>query len=122
MQGNLIEHDAKNLIISYAKKFGEKGYNISSPKMMQYHFEIIIKDKSDNVKLLVYFGKKGIRTILQGNINSCVYAEINKIVFGESLFNINKPITDEPEQYIGTDESGKGDYFGPLVICGVYLK
>ena len=122
MQGNLIEHDAKNLIISYAKTFGEKGYNISPPKMKQYHFEIIIKDKSDNVKLLVYFGKKGIRTILQGNINSCVYAEINKIVFGESLFNINKPITDEPEQYIGTDESGKGDYFGPLVICGVYVN
>ena len=23
--------------------------------------------------------------------------------------------------YIGTDESGKGDYFGPLVIAGVYL-
>ncbi|MEW5900018.1 MAG: ribonuclease HIII [Acidobacteriota bacterium] len=27
-----------------------------------------------------------------------------------------------PEQgHIGTDESGKGDYFGPLVIAGVYL-
>ena len=23
--------------------------------------------------------------------------------------------------YIGTDESGKGDYFGPLVIAGVYV-
>ena len=31
-------------------------------------------------------------------------------------------LTDEPEQYIGTDESGKGDYFGPLVICGVYVN
>jgi len=27
--------------------------------------------------------------------------------------------TDSP--WIGTDESGKGDYFGPLVIAGVYL-
>lgn len=25
------------------------------------------------------------------------------------------------EPYIGTDESGKGDYFGPLVIAGVYV-
>ena len=25
------------------------------------------------------------------------------------------------ESHIGTDESGKGDYFGPLVIAGVYL-
>jgi len=26
------------------------------------------------------------------------------------------------EAHIGTDESGKGDYFGPLVIAGVYVK
>ena len=70
----------------------------------------------------MYFGKKGIKTILQGNINSVLYAEINKIVFGETLFKVNNPITDEPNQYIGTDESGKGDYFGPLVICGVYVN
>jgi len=30
-------------------------------------------------------------------------------------------IVDPPSQYIGVDESGKGDYFGPLVIAGVYL-
>ena len=24
--------------------------------------------------------------------------------------------------HIGTDESGKGDYFGPLVVAGVYLE
>ncbi|MGD1006012.1 MAG: ribonuclease HIII [Ignavibacteriaceae bacterium] len=82
----------------------------------------MVKDKSDSIKLLVYFGKKGTKTILQGNINSGVYSEINKIVFGETLFKIDKPLTDEPEKYIGTDESGKGDYFGPLVICGVYVN
>ena len=27
-----------------------------------------------------------------------------------------------PEQWIGTDEAGKGDYFGPLVITGVAIK
>ena len=28
----------------------------------------------------------------------------------------------QPEQWIGTDEAGKGDYFGPLVITGVAIK
>ena len=28
----------------------------------------------------------------------------------------------ESEKWIGTDESGKGDYFGPLVIAGVMVK
>jgi ribonuclease HIII len=27
-----------------------------------------------------------------------------------------------PDGYIGIDESGKGDYFGPLVIAGVYVS
>ncbi|MDD2211505.1 MAG: ribonuclease HIII [Clostridia bacterium] len=27
-----------------------------------------------------------------------------------------------PEPHIGTDESGKGDYFGPLVIAGVFVE
>lgn len=35
--------------------------------------------------------------------------------------SMNTGKTDEPETaIIGTDESGKGDYFGPLVIAGVY--
>lgn len=51
-----------------------------------------------------------------------MYSEINKIVFGETLFKAAEPLADEPQRYIGTDESGKGDYFGPLVICGVYVN
>lgn len=32
-----------------------------------------------------------------------------------------RPVKELPEfgEHIGTDESGKGDYFGPLVIAGV---
>ncbi|MCI0412187.1 ribonuclease HIII [bacterium] len=32
-----------------------------------------------------------------------------------------KSILDVPLPHIGTDESGKGDYFGPMVIAGVFL-
>jgi len=28
----------------------------------------------------------------------------------------------DPDELIGTDESGKGDYFGPIVIAGVYVN
>lgn len=37
----------------------------------------------------------------------------------ETLNNINENIY--VEEYIGTDESGKGDFFGPLVIAGVFV-
>ncbi|MBU1431350.1 ribonuclease HIII, partial [Myxococcota bacterium] len=27
-----------------------------------------------------------------------------------------------PAAWIGTDEAGKGDYFGPLVVAGVFVQ
>jgi ribonuclease HIII len=33
----------------------------------------------------------------------------------------NKEVTEVPLPHIGTDESGKGDYFGPMVIAGVLI-
>jgi ribonuclease HIII len=70
---------------------------------------------------LVYFGKKGNKTVLQGNKESEVYQNVNKLIFGEKLFSDEK-VDFKPESYIGTDESGKGDYFGPLVIAGVFVN
>lgn len=36
----------------------------------------------------------------------------------ETAFALTPP--DAPSGWIGTDEAGKGDYFGPLVVAGVY--
>jgi len=36
--------------------------------------------------------------------------------------DLNHPRRRASEPWIGTDESGKGDYFGPLVIAGVYMN
>ena len=35
--------------------------------------------------------------------------------------SLEKPGGDIPFPHIGTDESGKGDYFGPMVVAGVWL-
>jgi ribonuclease HIII len=35
--------------------------------------------------------------------------------------NLIKPVKMEYSSWIGTDESGKGDYFGPLVVAGVLV-
>ena len=34
----------------------------------------------------------------------------------------SSPLTSHPLPYIGTDESGKGDFFGPLVVAGVLVE
>jgi ribonuclease HIII len=73
------------------------------------------------VKLLVFFGKKGIKKVLQGNEETALYRDLKKIVFGPDLFEKKLNPEIDYEEYIGTDESGKGDYFGPLVAAAVYV-
>lgn len=91
----------------------------SSKKL--YNFEIIVNRGNEQVKLLVYFGKKGLKKVLQGNEEAKIYNEIKKIIFGSELFENGYKQDLKYEDYIGTDESGKGDYFGPLVVAAVYV-
>jgi len=118
---NPIENSAKNLILFYSDKVSKLGYNVTEIERKQFCFEFSVNVNKNKIKLLIYFGKKGIKTVLQGNKELKEYSSLNKIIFGEELFGISSYNIDEPSAYIGTDESGKGDYFGPLVIAGAYV-
>jgi len=115
----LIEDSAKRIIDKHLDILDKEGFKITSPEKREFNFEASIKSGKESIKLLVFFGKKGIKTILQGNKESDLYRRVNSILFGTDLFPSNEII--EPESYIGIDESGKGDYFGPLVIAGVFV-
>ncbi len=114
------EQSAKILLENYLKKIRKSGLQTSEPQKAQYHFQADIKGKDGNIKLLVYFSKKGNKVVLQGNKELQLYQKVYILIFGERLFDNDKTSFTEPEIYIGTDESGKGDYFGPLVIAAVY--
>lgn len=59
--------------------------------------------------------------LIQGKEVDNIAKEVDEIlglkstVEQESIFECNE------EKYIGTDESGKGDFFGPLVVAGVQV-
>ena len=119
MNSDIIK--AEKLISSYSDEIKSKGFAVSGITRKQYNYEISISRKDTKIKLLVYFGKKGISTIIQGNKDSGLYGEIAGLIFGESFIRNSSHEIDEPDVYLGTDESGKGDYFGPLVIAGVFI-
>ncbi len=96
------------------------GYNVSGPVKGSYCYELTALRGKEKVKVLTYFSLKGNKILLQGNKESEIYNDIHRLIFGESLFTADDE-TIEPDVYIGTDESGKGDYFGPLVTAGVYV-
>ena len=114
-----LEKKAENEISNYLQILKDSGYETTHPRKGGYCFESVISRNSEKVKLLVYYGKKGLKSVLQGNQDSGFYSEIKQLLFNE--LPLQEQDFREPEQYIGTDESGKGDFFGPLVIAGVFV-
>jgi len=122
---NTLEKSAINISDKYRKLLGGNGFSVSEPQKKGYSYNLIINSVDGNLVLAVYFGKKGNKVVLQGNKETNSYFKISNLIFGEKLFN--GKITDNRDEfrnknYIGTDESGKGDYFGPLVIAGVFIN
>ncbi len=116
-----VKEEAEKQITRYSDELIGHGYKVSEISEALYNYELGVSDDITKLKLLVYFGKKGVKIILQGNKDSVLYNNVDSLIFGESLFDNKITELDEPESYIGTDESGKGDYFGPLVIAGVFV-
>jgi ribonuclease HIII len=118
----LLKSKALTKIQDLIIQLASHGLKPSKIEEKQYNFEISVNNQNEKVKVLVYFGKKGVLTTLQGDITSETYRKIKQIVIGESLFDSLTNNITEPGEYVGTDESGKGDLFGPLVVSGVYVN
>ena len=117
-----FQKSALSEIEKTAKILTKQGYSVTSPDKKLYNYEIIVNSKNEQIKFQVYFGKKGTKQILQGNHELKIYKEINELLFGKKLFEDDSKDEINFKEYIGTDESGKGDYFGPLVVAAVYIN
>src|SRR6202035_376257 len=74
-------------------------------------------------KLSVAAYEKGPKVLVQGKgVQEFVQFELEPKIFGEAKLGYEEVHTPEMFQpHFGVDESGKGDFFGPLVISGVYV-
>ena len=74
-------------------------------------------------KLSVAVYEKGPKVLVQGKgVEEFVQFELEPKILGEAKLGyeeVHMPEMFEP--HFGVDESGKGDFFGPLVIAGVYV-
>jgi len=115
---------AYNYICQLIEKLSDQNYITTNIEQKNYNYEFTVKVNNKKIKVLVYFGKKGIKTVLQGDILSKEFSEIRKLIYEQMELNLSTDDNDikEPDEYIGTDESGKGDFFGPLVVAAVYVN
>lgn len=74
-------------------------------------------------KLSVALYEKGPKVLVQGRgVEEFVQFELEPKILGEAKLGYEEVHSPEMfEPHFGIDESGKGDFFGPLVIAGVYV-
>ena len=109
--------------------FESNGVEISPFIEINYglQFSIVLKERKFLIR--VYESKKnGVRCDLSQIKDEEILKHIEEVIQTRSIkkeYSEPKKAgkAEEPElELIGTDESGKGDYFGPLVIAGVYAN
>src|SRR5438876_2775831 len=94
----------------------ESGFQFS-PKQYTLFFA-----QKNNLSVAVY--EKGPKILVQGKgVEEFVQFELEPKILGEAKLGYEEVHSPEMfEPHFGVDESGKGDFFGPLVIAGVYVN
>jgi len=77
--------------------------------------------RKNRLSVAVY--EKGPKVLVQGRgVEEFVQFELEPKILGEAKLGYEEVHSPEMfEPHFGVDESGKGDFFGPLVIAGVYV-
>jgi ribonuclease HIII len=117
-----LKEKAHSKIKKIEEVLAENKYEIGDISERQFNFELPVNKENFKAKVQIYFGKKGIKIVLQGNTESEFYNPTKNLVMEQSELNFGTSNIDEPDEYIGSDESGKGDFFGPLVTAAVFVN
>ncbi|SMD06313.1 ribonuclease HIII [Sporomusa malonica] len=119
-----------------SERFAQAGLKITVDKPINYGRQLKVSDGQATVTVNIYSGKKGISVVVggsqspfktaveaitQGQVPAAVGAATEKsdVIAGRPPgFEYVK---DFDNKWIGLDESGKGDFFGPLVVAAVLV-
>lgn len=113
--------------------FEKNSISVSEYEEINYGVQFHISLNNNKELIRIYQSKKGTRHDLSQIKNEEVLELAEKLINSGGQTNITEIKEEEQKidkavsnadiekfELIGTDESGKGDYFGPLVIAGVY--
>jgi ribonuclease HIII len=119
-------------VASITKTATENDLVIASSRSIAYGVQLLITDAKESISLNIYNGKKGVSLTLGGSAASQLRQKVESLL-AVPLRQSAKPAKTQDEgldfanvegfdgRWIGTDESGKGDFFGPLVVGAVLV-
>jgi ribonuclease HIII len=112
------------------------GFQVTGVCPIDYGLQLAVSDGSQVANVNVYGGRKGVRTVINGAPGASLYRALAGIVearpqvaveFAQQALPLQQVSHSRaglfpPGPWIGSDESGKGDYFGPLVAAAVFVS
>jgi len=107
---------------SLLPELSRRGIALTDEREISYGWQLrLLRDKAEVVLNIYYSDKKGLSTVIGGDTKSALSRDV------ASLTATLKPAKTEIamhhwKHWIGSDECGKGDYFGALVGCAVAVN
>ena len=117
------------------------GFTVNPHRPIQYGIQFIVFLENQSGIIRLFDGKKGLKLDLsqvkeqallkriENHLSPIELESGKRLKFTSSIVEEKTgPISfqgspkEDPDELIGIDESGKGDYFGPLVVASVYTN
>ncbi|HQQ68601.1 MAG TPA: ribonuclease HIII [Candidatus Cloacimonadota bacterium] len=99
-----------------------RGIEIERQDEISYGWQLRLKRGSERANINIYHSqKRGLSTLVGGPAQGLLKQELSALILGDSPRE-EAPSMHTWHTWIGSDECGKGDYFGPLVVSAFYLK
>ncbi len=131
--------EVNNLLEILAARLSQKGLDVTGEKAIDYGRQITISDGMNRLPVNIYWSqKKGLTTVIGGKESNPLRSLIREILSeilelsgnssaeagtkdsSISAKNCSGSQIHRWESWIGTDEAGKGDFFGALVVAGFH--
>ena len=117
----------QTIITENLLEINRAGIMVFLKQVIPYGTQLHLEGQGENGLINIYFSKKKGLSFIDCSKNS-TSAKTIAILQGKALSEIDGSRIDinrreqELNIWIGTDESGKGDFFGPLVVAGFLIK
>ncbi len=98
----------------------EQNLYLISEKEIPYGLQIVIGTQEVNVPLNIYYSeKKGISTVIGGKEFNPLKPLLTEMILSLTVDSTQKNIHSW-DSWLGTDEAGKGEFYGALVVAGFH--
>jgi ribonuclease HIII len=101
----------------------KEGLQMTNEREIPYGVQLEFTSGESSILLNVYYSeKKGISKVVNASKHKEFKAKLERILNLAPKAEAVTIALHNWKHWIGSDECGKGDYFGPLVVCGFYLE